>query len=866
MPKTKNNRDSLKKKGKQKKKKSTKGEITLYCFYCRKPVTAKKKATAFPSTCPSCNRNTHWTETPDSNDNEDYFPKDKKAKKKKGNKEQGQQLQQEEEDTNPSNPSLDDIPSVKEIFKKDQGFIIHDDGVPEVTRIPIQIFVKQFLYESSVLVNTAGAYSKKSDLCLYMVEWAKGKSPKFIIAHYTNMLKEGHEIDIYLKPVDSDYIPRIFGLNGERSRDQNALIKKLSGKNILNIKTNKPESSNPKKMTDLTMQEVLDKILSMHEYEPLFFTPTQAVSRKEILNIPDIDGMIRKALSGGYNKDPRIIEYARSAGIPQVVNDTRRTPPNIIMKSAPHSIIITPSKVAKTATFRKVGPILDRPSTAGLLGFSTAQGEPTRGRLHGETRLAILDGLEETPMDEQVASGLMNMLESGIVEITRGKGVTLETYSTVAFVSNPSIRTDSDKEYDWFDDLSGQVMQFNQILEIMHQNQMGMGSRIGVLFYNPDMEPVSGEGLPSLVEESYDKLIQSIQELTRYPFTLLIHKRQVGEWLHKVCKKIVDYQEKVMKMAGESQIKKYRLISDFVKGHTNSRVHLKGMALRMAFMDNIEDMISIEQGENLSDTLTDMILRDAENNLDTVIGWNLESLSNISTAFEEHDYRDILNRGRLSNLEARGSQYEMMLLDMSAEWYLKQPEDNMKPIIALAELKPYYLSCFSRDEREKTRYNAFNKFLEVVEKNIDKINRHTRWHGLQLKKTEGVTHILFTNNPEWYEWVRKREAYTSPRPAPLRPVCPAPLNESAGQTGQMGAGHGTEQGDKIDEIALFEETMATKKTHDLHYIELAKAVGSDNPEYIHGRLIEITSDPNNTSKIRMSDTSGEYFRLYGGET
>ena len=111
MPKTKKNRDVLKKKGTQKKKKSTKGKITLYCFFCRKPVTAQNKKSAFSSTCPSCHRKTHWTETHDSNDNEDYFCKDKKSKKKKGSKEQWQQLQQEEEDTNPSNPSLKDIPT-----------------------------------------------------------------------------------------------------------------------------------------------------------------------------------------------------------------------------------------------------------------------------------------------------------------------------------------------------------------------------------------------------------------------------------------------------------------------------------------------------------------------------------------------------------------------------------------------------------------------------------------------------------------------------------------------------------------------------------------------------------------------------------
>ena len=50
----------------------------------------------------------------------------------------------------------------------------------------------------------------------------------------------------------------------------------------------------------------------------------------------------------------------------------------------------------------------------------------------------------------------------------------------------------------------------------------------------------------------------------------------------------------------------------------------------------------------------------------------------------------------------------------------------------------------------------------------------------------------------------------------------------------------------------------------MHYTEIAKAVKYD-PEYIKGRLKEITADPNNPYPIRRADKQGDYYILERGK-
>ena len=52
-------------------------KITLYCVRCKADYTAINEKKYFPRSCPSCHRDTHWTKTPDLDDNDDYW-KEKK--------------------------------------------------------------------------------------------------------------------------------------------------------------------------------------------------------------------------------------------------------------------------------------------------------------------------------------------------------------------------------------------------------------------------------------------------------------------------------------------------------------------------------------------------------------------------------------------------------------------------------------------------------------------------------------------------------------------------------------------------------------------------------------------------------------------
>jgi|GEM_PF-3404322 len=770
---------------KQMKEKLQPKKTTLYCVKCRKPQTGCliNGKEDFPTTCPSCGeKKIWWTKTTDTNDNADYlkvwgneikdilsgkWEKDQLRELKKKRKEswRGKEKKRREElGIEQPNGQKEEkpLPYAKDLKEHLQiRNILDREGLPDIRSKPVHIFIKELLYEEATLESIDGKYSKKHDYSLYHFEWGKGQRPGFLIARPTTYVKVGAETDMYLRPATFGEIYGVFGdeleqLGPPRKYEQDKLIYSLADKKLLWLKTTEGEGKGKERIPPY---ELFDTIMDMHDDKTLFFTPTQALSREEILALEDPNDLIHKALSAGFDKDERIIDLANS-GIPIVINDPSRFKPRLFMPYNPHTIANTSSKTSKTSTTGKTGKLIERPTTAGLVGFSLAHGEPKKGLLHRENRSVIIDGLEESLPDERVGSGLLNGMETGEVDQARGQGVSLRTYATLIFLSNPSLDTSHDEDQDWFTDLDKQIIQFDKTLEIIHQNQQAIGSRIGHIIYDNEMKEATGDGLPPYQEESYDKFLQSIQALTPYSFTQLLLNREAQKWLHTICDKIKDYRTRVESISNESGVKKYRRIHDFMIGQQKAYKHIKGMALRMAYMDNLKDMLQIEYGERLSDTFVQMVLKDAERNLDTVLARNLQSFQKISLTLTDQEIVDKLYEARLSSLKARGNKYEEILLVIASHWRVTQKEDDSISPVNLSELKPYFLACYSREERRNTSYSSFNQLVEAIEFNTKKVNRHTQWHGLKVQKISGIIRVAFSETYNWYKFVENNPLYT----------------------------------------------------------------------------------------------------------
>jgi len=725
------------------------------------------------------------------------------------------------------------------------------DNFLMVTRQPMTVDVTKLIYEKVEKTNLNGAYTKIIAR-VFQATFAKGHFPIYIISPYSWNIHVGNDQQIYLESASETNIDFIFDkVNTKDDAEQYLILYEMA-------KTHKVLFSKDATNT----AKILDDLKEKHLNDPIFFTPTLPIDKYELLKLDDLDSIIHQALNANMNKDEKIIDIFRAL-IPVPINDTSFINPRQVMQSAPHIILITSTKTSKTSTSRKIGVVLERPTPSNLLGFSTAQDKKI-GRLHGETRPFIIDGIEETE-DERMAMGMLNYMESGTVEIARGKGVKTTGYSSLIFLSNPSVETDYHPDNDYFgSDDRKNLMQLDRLLQTLHQNQLGFGSRIPVFIFDPDMKPATGDGYGYLKEESLDKILYSIQEATRYSFSKVLLQQEVDHWINQVDDTIREYWQQLDTLLNDGDIRSYHLIYDFINGHKNSFRHLKGMAIRMSYMDNIQQLLKIQEGEEISKALIQTVITGANNNLKKIIGYNLESFSNLSCLLKKEDARKIIYQGRYDNIESRGTKYEIFLLESITRWYIEQPETDKTISVPLPQLKDYYL-LISKEERDKSDYNTFNKFASAIENNQRKINGHKTWTGLTLNNVDNIILVTFTENKEWFKWIaEKKDLYTSST-HPQTPQITHDKKNGMGEMGEKGVGDKSlynKNGDETEpDLKCIIDVMKTKAKKKWNYTEITKTLAYDNPEYILGRLREVTTNPDNSTTIRRVDEQGEYYIL-----
>ena len=560
-------------------------------------------------------------------------------------------------------------------------------------------------------------------------------------------------------------------------------------------------------------------------------------------------------------KDAKLL-YLAKLHIPVVVGDPEIVSPALVMQAAPHTLIFTATKPGKTTTMRKVGIVLERPSVANLLGFSTAQ-DKVEGRLNREVYPVMCDGIEEFG-DEDVGRGLLNYMENGQANVARGKGVKTTGYSTLIFSSNPA-GGGTDLNYD-----SGLNLQMlSKLLLTLHSNQLGFGSRIGVFVFSNDMKEADGKGMSFLKEQALEKLIKSVQMASAPVFTELLKNERVCRWIAEQDEIILTYREELEKLLSDFDIKSYGRIHEFIQGHSRAFRHIKGAAIRSSFMESIAEMLEIGENEEISNTYISLILERAKAHLQKIITINLESFSELSNVLRREDIASQIYEGRLDSVRARGNKYELLLLEYAAKWYVDNEQtiedainNGKTPATFLSSLKEYFMET-ELEKRKASAYDTFNKFIVAVEKNISKINRHKQWLGFQLEKVDGSTLVKFTAEKSWFEWLYKIVTDTATTEITDKQLL------TFGKNGKNSVGNESlysQDGEEIPDFAnLVEQVMATKPAHKWHYTEIAQPLDYDS-EYIRERLEEIVEGARNRSHIRGAVDEGYYVLTSEGET
>ena len=133
----------------------------------------------------------------------------------------------------------------------------------------------------------------------------------------------------------------------------------------------------------------------------------------------------------------------------------------------------------------------------------------------------------------------------------------------------------------------------------------------------------------------------------------------------------------------------------------------------------------------------------------------------ISNTLKKEDITAQIYEGRYDSIGARGNKYEMLLLECAANWYVSNEDiiedmvnNGKNPAIFLSSLKEQFMSI-PTERRRASAYDTFNKFVNVVESNLHKINRHRQWLGFYLEKVDDSIIIKFTAEKAWFEWLYK---------------------------------------------------------------------------------------------------------------
>lgn len=677
----------------------------------------------------------------------------------------------------------------------------------KVTRKPMMVDINNLIYEKAKKVETDGSYSKKTSGRIYQANWAEGNFSIYLLFGPSETLHVGNGQELYLKRARDDEITQFF--NTERIEEETILRKIMKNHHLLDAQGYPKDSS-----------EMMERLLNEHNQDPIFFIPTLPITKEELLKIEDFDEMMDLALTAGLEKDEKLVYIFRTL-IPIPVGDPSYIDPANFMSSSSNIIIITKTKPGKTTTGRKVGKVFDRPSVANLLGFSIPSQKTVEGRLNQETRPIMIDGIEEEP-DAEMAMGLLNYMETGIVDIARGRGVKTIGYSPLIFSSNPSKM--SNKGYNSIDE-EGMLPILDNILGALHRNLQGFGSRIGCFIFDPAMKNARGNRMSSFKERGLEKFLYSIQEVLRLPFTKLVNNERIDNWLSSIDDRIEDYQKELRKLLKDGNIRAYSRIYSFIDGFIDGFRHAKGMALRASIMDHLKDLIEMDEDENFSGAFVHSILKRAKEHLNRIISINLESFIVLSDILEKEDIMKMVYESRYDSIRARGSKYEEFLLECAARWYLKQSNPKEGIAISIIDLKEEYFGI-SKERRDRSRYQTFNKLLDVVERSVRKINSHKAWLGFSLQKIDDILILKFDEKREWFAWIDEKIGSLNPRPMTQTTHMTHEDNEIMGQMGQKGRGSSNERGKNSNEIVSDIASFVTIKSN---HIEWGYNLLSDHP-------------------------------------
>ena len=536
------------------------------------------------------------------------------------------------------------------------------------------------------------AYGTASRI-VYRVVISRGDNPRYLSVKGGRELAAGGRVGIYLER-DDDFLG---GLDEHNNQDKilvSRIVKDWS------IPTEEGDG----------FPQFLTKIEERHKGAGLFYRESVPVSDKDLVALsPELPLILDSYLTDGLKKDDRMV-YLSKAWLPEVAPGL--VSPKEVAKYHPHGFLLTNAKTSKTTLGEKLGATprpIERATIAHLLGFSTARrDESYEGVLNGLTGTLFVDELTDVHPGDRTMMGLMNYLEKGEVIVGRGYGNPVSGYAPIVFMGNPRV--------------DGDMLEAAHLAEFLAKittSYGAFGSRLGVVFVDYKATPVSGKAIPADEAAKREAIVMTLRRKAARPFTLLFREQKVLAWLEQPFEK--SYKGELRKIArgtaGDT-------IAELIAGHEDSYRHVRGTALRLAFVDLLPSL----PGQNWKLTDIDDLLSKAEAHYRRVKLMNLESLDRMALRLDSLEADPLYLFERLEALP----KYLSMVVKAIILTMDKNPQYVLAKGFDLPKLEPRI-----RDLKATTSYKEMSprEILKRAKGKAGVLNEELKPYGLDLVPT-----------------------------------------------------------------------------------------------------------------------------------
>ena len=428
-----------------------------------------------------------------------------------------------------------------------------------------------------------GAFETRSNEVLYNIfrtTFFIGEKKKFCLTINSSDLREG-DAEHYLMPLKHSM--HLYELFLNNPPEQEFLIE-VASKDLKYSKKQIDEIIKTGSLFDFLVDE--DK----KNLDAIFYCLSYGVDENAMLGLSNDDAkkIVDDYITLGLEVDSKVVlAFEPDFFVPDVVETDFRT----YQYYNPHKFVFTGTKAAKTSISSRIGHNAIRSTAKNLLGFATGD-EINRGTLHNNIYPYYLDEMQEDD-SKSLYGKLLSFMELGNVNIDVGKkSITCRGLSTLTFLGNPKDDVGNNYQQQQLnsDNLSDIeiVNQFNTTLNLITNNYAALGSRIGIVIFDPNTKRVSGTA--KYLGKNYDDLLAKFEFLryvTSKKFSILLKDDKVLEFLNTRFDD--NYVQMLLELSAKAEIKS---LKDFLNGNVDSFRHLNGFALRMAALEMLGDVIN----------------------------------------------------------------------------------------------------------------------------------------------------------------------------------------------------------------------------------------------------------------------------------